>query len=108
MSINVRSFSEMVKRDVFTSKGVYCGKVSNMELDMEKFRIKSIVVDAVRGSFLSSMVGDKKGVVIPFQMVNSIGDIVIIKHISSSSIEEEAMESPESSEESQPTMPISF
>lgn len=80
--MNVKDFSEMVKKDVFTDKGVYCGKVSDVGLDMTKFRVRSLVVDAVRGSFLAEMVGDKKGVVIPFSIVDSIGDIVIIKHIS--------------------------
>jgi len=84
MPVNVKDFSEMVKKDVFTDKGVYCGKVSDIGLDMQKFRVRSLVVDAIRGSFLSEMVGDKKGVVIPFSIVDSIGDIVIIKHISTS------------------------
>ena len=82
MAINVRSFSEMSKKDVFTNKGLYCGRITDLGLDIEKFRVKSIIIDAVRGSFLASIVGDKKGVVVPFQMVQAIGDIVIMRHIS--------------------------
>lgn len=89
MAINVKSFSEMTKKDVFTNKGIYCGKVTDVGLDMEKFRVKSIVIDAVRGSFLASLVGDKKGVVVPYAMVQSIGDILIIRHISPTTFEEE-------------------
>lgn len=95
--VRVESFSELIDKEVFTEKGVYCGKVSDIELDLEKFRIRAIVVDAVRGSFLSSLVGGKKGVVIPFQMVQSIGDIVIIKQFSTEALEVGAK--PQESEE---------
>jgi sporulation protein YlmC with PRC-barrel domain len=92
MPINTKSFSELVRKDVFTAKGVYCGKITDIGLDMDKFRVKSMVIDAVRGSFLAQLVGDKRGVIVPFTMVQSIGDIVIIKHISPSSVETEEVE----------------
>ena len=79
----------MTRKDVFTNKGSYCGKVVDVGIDLEKFRVKSIVIDAVRGSFFASMVGDKKGVIVPFTMVQSVGDIVLIKHVTPSTIEEE-------------------
>ncbi|KHO47385.1 MAG: PRC-barrel protein [archaeon GW2011_AR5] len=95
MPVTTKSFSDMTRKDVFTHKGVYCGKVLDVGLDLEKFRVKSLVVDAVRGSFLASLVGDKKGVIVPFAMVQSVGDVVIIKHISPTSVEtEEAEETP--------------
>ena len=87
MAISVESFSNVTKKDVFTNKGVYCGKISDIGLDFDKFRVKSLVVDAVKGSFLASLVGDKKGIVVPFAMVQSVGDIVIIKHIAPTSVD---------------------
>ncbi len=91
MAISTKSFSEMMKKDVFTSKGVYCGKITDVGLDMEKYRVKSVVIDAIRGSFLAQMVGDKRGVIVPFTMVQSVGDIVLIKHISPTSVETEEL-----------------
>ena len=79
--VNVKSFSEMTKKDVFTDKGIYCGRITDMDFDLEKFRARSLVIDAIKGSFFASLVGDKKGVIVPFAMVQSIGDVVIIKHI---------------------------
>ena len=89
MGITVKSFGDMTKKDVFTHKGLYCGKVTDMGLDLDKFRVKSLVIDAVRGSFLASLVGDKRGVVIPYSLVQSVGDVVIIKHISPTVMEPE-------------------
>ena len=91
MPVNAKSFSEMVKKDVFTAKGVYCGKISDVGLDLEKFRVKNIVIDAIRGSFFATMVGDKRGVIVPFSMVQSIGDIVIIRHVTPSNLEAEEL-----------------
>ena len=92
MAISVKNFSDLTRKDVFTSRGVYCGKVVDIGLDFERFRVKSLIVDAVRGGFFASMVGDKKGVVVPYAMVQSVGDIVIIKHISPAAVDEEPLE----------------
>jgi sporulation protein YlmC with PRC-barrel domain len=79
--VDVRSFSDMTKKDVFTDRGIYCGRITDMDLDLEKFKVRSLVIDAVKGSYFASLVGDKKGVIVPFTMVQSIGDVVIIKHL---------------------------
>jgi len=92
MAVNVRSFSDMVRKDVFTNKGVYCGKIIDVGMDLERFRVKSLVVDAIRGSFLASIVGDKKGVIVPFTMVQSVGDVILIKHITPTSVDAEPEE----------------
>ena len=88
--MDIKSFNDLTRKDVFTNKGVYCGKVTDISIDTERFRVKSIVIDAVRGSFLASIVGDKRGVVVPYAMVQSVGDIVIIKHIKPQMVEQEA------------------
>ncbi len=92
MAITVKNFSDLTRKDVFTSRGVYCGKLVDIGLDFDKFRVKSLIVDAVRGGFFASMVGDKKGVVVPYAMVQSVGDIVIIKHVSPAAVEEAPVE----------------
>ncbi|MFC2142789.1 PRC-barrel domain-containing protein [Candidatus Aenigmatarchaeota archaeon] len=88
--VDLKSFSEIVRKDVFTDRGIYIGKVIDVGLDLDKFRVKSVVVDAVKGSFMASLIGDKRGVVVPFSVVQSIGDVLIIKHIKPTTIEEEA------------------
>jgi len=89
MAITVKSITDMFSKDVFTGKGVYCGKVADVEVNLTKFRLRSLVVEAARGSFLSSLVGGKKGVIVPYQLVESVGDVVIIKHITTAGIGEE-------------------
>ncbi|MCD6367681.1 MAG: PRC-barrel domain-containing protein [Candidatus Aenigmarchaeota archaeon] len=81
MPINVKTLSEITGKDVFTDKGVYCGSVEDVKINFRKFRVKSLIISVAKGSYLSEIVGRKKGIVIPYPMVLSIGDIVIVKHI---------------------------
>ena len=83
--MNEKTMTELQGRDIFTDKGAYCGKVTDVEFDLSKYRIRAIVVDAAKGSFLANVVGGKRGVIVPYSMVKAIGDIVLIKHISAQS-----------------------
>ncbi len=82
MNVNEWDMSKVVGKDIFTDKGAYCGRVLDLELDLSKYRMRSLVVEAVKGSYLSQIVGGKPGVIVPYSMVKAIGDIIIIKHIS--------------------------
>ena len=97
MGIKIASVSETWVKDVFTDKGLYCGKIEDMECDLQRFKIRSLVVKSVKGSYLSKMLGNKKGLIIPFPMVSAIGDVIIVKHISTP-MGEEMPEPPEPSE----------
>jgi sporulation protein YlmC with PRC-barrel domain len=96
MAITVKNMTEMFGKDVFTNKGVYAGKVADVEINLAKFRTRALIVEAAKGSFLSSIVGGKRGVIIPYQLVDSIGDVVIIKHISTPTMPEEEVGTQES------------
>lgn len=92
MVVTVKNVSDMFQKDVFTNRGVFCGRVSDIELDLNKFRIKSLVIEASKGSFLADMIGGKKGVIVPYQLVESVGDVVIIKHITPTAPAEQPVE----------------
>jgi sporulation protein YlmC with PRC-barrel domain len=92
MPITVKNVADMFSKDVFTNKGFYCGKVSDLEFDLSRFKIRSLVIEAAKGSMLGQMIGGKKGVIIPYPMVQAVGDIVIIKHISGTTLPEETLE----------------
>ena len=80
MAIQVSAVSQTWMKDVFTDKGMYCGKVEDVECDLKRFKLRAIIVKAAKGSYLSEMLGKKKGIIIPYPMVKAIGDIVLIKH----------------------------
>ncbi len=88
MPITVKGITELFGRDVFTDRGYYCGKVTDVELDLSRFKVRSVVIEAAKGTFLGNLVGAKKGVIVPYTMVEAIGDIVIIRHITAPPTEE--------------------
>ncbi|MDD5416459.1 MAG: PRC-barrel domain-containing protein [Candidatus Aenigmarchaeota archaeon] len=90
MGITVKNVTEMMGKDVFTNKGSFCGKIVDVEVDLTKFRLNSLVIEASRGSFLANVVGGKKGVIVPYRLVDNVGDVVIIKHITPTMPEESA------------------
>ena len=89
MGITVKNMTDMFGKDVFTLRGEYCGRISNMKMNLAKFRIESLMLDIARGSFLSNLIGGKRGIIVPYQYVESIGDVVIIKNISTGNLTED-------------------
>jgi sporulation protein YlmC with PRC-barrel domain len=71
----------MFGKDVFTSKGYYAGRVADVEFDLGRYKVRSLVVEASKGSVLGKMVGGKRGIIVPYPIVQAIGDVVIIKHV---------------------------
>jgi len=92
MAIQVASVSETWMKDVFTDKGLYCGKVEDLECDLKRFKTRALIVKAAKGSYLSEMLGSKKGIIIPYPMVKAVGDIVLIKHFTAPMRDEDATE----------------
>jgi sporulation protein YlmC with PRC-barrel domain len=92
MVVTVKNISDMFGKDVFTNRGVFCGRISDVDIDLNKFRIKALQIEASKGSFLADMLGGKKGVIVPYQLVESVGDVVIIKHITPTIPQEEPVE----------------
>jgi sporulation protein YlmC with PRC-barrel domain len=61
---------------VFTDNGEYFGDVE--EAILTQTRVSGWRVHSTKGSFLSQVLGSAKGVIVPHQLVKSIGDIMII------------------------------
>lgn len=87
MAENILDFSSIKGKDVFTSSGSYCGKVRDVELNLGKFAARAVVVGAEEGSYLAQKVGGAKNVVIPYRMVQSIDDIIVMNDFQTSEVE---------------------
>jgi sporulation protein YlmC with PRC-barrel domain len=85
MPVTVKDIKEIFGKDVFTERGLYCGRISDLEFDLSKFKVKSLVIDISKGSILEKIIGGgKKGIVVPYSVVQAVGDIIIIKDITGS------------------------
>jgi len=85
--VSVREVMDALEKDVFTNKGYYLGKLKDMEIDLSTFRLKSIVVETASNSEMGKLLGAKK-VIIPYSVVQAIGDVIITKHIVASAPQE--------------------
>jgi len=74
--LKLKRISDMYEMKVYTDGGEYFGDVE--ELVLTKTKINMWRIKATKNSFLSSVLGGAKGVLVPHNLVRSIGDIVII------------------------------
>jgi len=74
--LKMKKISEAYDMRVFTDTGDYFGDIEEAILTNSKvfgWRVK-----ATKSSFLNKVLGSAKGVIVPHQLVKSIGDIMII------------------------------
>ena len=74
--LKMKRISESYDMRVFTDSGEYFGDVEESILTNTK--IFGWKVRATKNSFLNKVLGSAKGVIVPHQLVNAIGDIMII------------------------------
>lgn len=74
--LNMKRISETYEMKVFTDSGDYFGDVD--EVILQNNKVSGWRVRATRNSFLNKVLGSAKGVIVPHQLVKSIGDIMII------------------------------
>ena len=74
--LKIRKVSEIMGMRVFTDAGDYFGDVEEAVLTQTKvggWRIRS-----TKNSYLSKILGNAKGVIVPHNLVTSVGDVMII------------------------------
>jgi len=74
--LQMKRISETYDMRVFTDSGDYFGDVEEAILTANK--VFGWRVRATKNSFLTKILGNAKGVIVPHQLVKSIGDVMII------------------------------
>ena len=74
--LKMKKISETYDMKVFTDVGEYFGDVEESIITQNK--VFGWRVRATKSSFLNKVLGSAKGVIVPHQLVKSIGDIMII------------------------------
>ena len=74
--LKMKKISQTYDLKVFTDAGEYFGDVEDSIMTANKvfgWRVRS-----TKNSFLNKVLGSAKGVIVPHQLVKSVGDIMII------------------------------
>ena len=74
--LKMRRVSETYGMRVFTDSGDYFGDVE--ESILTKNKIFGWRVRATKNSYLIKVLGNAKGVIVPHQLVKSVGDVMLI------------------------------
>ena len=84
----MKRITETYDMRVFTDSGDYFGNIE--EAVLSKNKIAGWRIKAAKNSFLSKILGSAKGVIVPHQLVRSVGDIMIIAQAAIPSGKEES------------------
>ena len=85
--LKMKKMSETYDMRVFTDTGEYFGDIEESIITQNK--VFGWRVRATKNSFLTKVLGSAKGVIVPHQLVKSIGDIMIISRAAIPSYSEE-------------------
>ena len=89
--LKMKRVSETYDMRVFTDSGEYFGDVEESIITQNK--VFGWRVRATKNSFLNKVLGSAKGVIVPHQLVKSVGDVMIISKAAVPSYPEEEKES---------------
>ncbi len=64
--------------DIYTDKGLYVGRVNDVQLDLEEQKIIGLATTKLNPNLFDTT---NHGVIIPFRWVLAIGDIVLIRQV---------------------------
>ncbi len=76
MVLQVKNLSEVEGLKVYTDSGDFFGEIEDAII--KRNRIDGWKVRAVKDSFLTKTIPGAKGVIVPHQLVKSIGNIMIV------------------------------
>ncbi len=88
--LKMKRISETFDMKVFTDSGEYFGDIEESILTQNK--VHGWRVRATKNSFLNKVLGNAKGVIVPHQLVKSMGDVMIISKAAVPSYPEEDKE----------------
>ncbi|MBP2142882.1 sporulation protein YlmC with PRC-barrel domain [Methanococcus voltae] len=72
--------SDLLNKKIYTTEAIYVGKVFDAMIDTEKSTVGGIVIADVANGCLKETIEDpSKKVVLPFQLITAIGNIILIK-----------------------------
>jgi len=74
----ISEISTLFGLKVYTDEGRYIGKVEDVVIDLERRQVRGLAISDYNKVLIDSKA---PGIIIPYRLVKSIGDIVLIKDI---------------------------
>lgn len=74
----ISEISSLFGLNVYTDEGRYVGRVEDVVIDIERRQIRGLALQDYNRSIIESKA---IGVILPYRIVKSVGDIVIVKDV---------------------------
>jgi len=74
-----KHITELFGLNVYTEKSVFVGEVEDVIIDVDGKKMESLVVGKLNPELVD--IKNYKGLKIPYRIIGSIGDIVLIRHL---------------------------
>lgn len=85
----ISEISSLFGLNVYTDEGRYIGRVEDVVIDIERRQIKGLALLEYNRSIIESKA---MGIILPYRIVKSVGDIVIVKDVFKRKKEKEGYE----------------
>lgn len=74
----ISEISTLFGLNIYTDEGRYVGRVEDVVVDLERRQVRGLAVNDYNKVLIDSK---STGVIIPYRLVKSVGDIVLVKDI---------------------------
>ncbi|MFO7967063.1 MAG: PRC-barrel domain-containing protein [Archaeoglobaceae archaeon] len=74
----ISEISTLFGLNIYTDEGRYVGRVEDVVIDLERRQVRGLAVNDYNKVLIDSR---STGVIIPYRLVKSVGDIVLVKDI---------------------------
>ena len=71
--------TELFDLKMYTEKSVFVGEVEDILIDIDSKKMESIVVGKLNQQLVD--IKNYKGLKVPFRIIRSIGDIILVRHL---------------------------
>ncbi|MFB6163992.1 MAG: PRC-barrel domain-containing protein [Haloarculaceae archaeon] len=93
MDAPTQEITALVGREVYSTNGVFVGEVEDVRLDLENVTVTGLALHQVNRELFGDRVRGSRGVIVPYDWVQAVGDVVLVTDVV------ERLRAPEEAEE---------
>ena len=76
-----QEITALVGREVYSSNGVFVGEVEDVRLDLDDVSVTGLAIHQVNHDLFGERAQGSRGVIIPYDWVQAVGDVVLVSDI---------------------------
>jgi len=95
MNAPTQEITALVGREVYSNNGVFVGEVEDVRLNLDDVKVTGLALHRVNHDLFGERARGTRGVIVPYDWVQAVGDVVLVSDII------ERIRKPEEEEESE-------